>query len=459
MENISTIGRYRIESWLASGAMGDVYRAYDPVIDRPIAIKILRRELVRGGDFEAWIQRFRREAQTAGRQFHPNIVTILDFGEEAGAPFLAMEYIEGQNLANLLKETGRLGPGRGVPIILQVLEALGFAHTHGIIHRDIKPSNIMVQENGHVKVADFGIARIDSSEMTIVGDVLGTPAYMSPEQLWGAPIDQRADLFAVGVVLFETMTGVKPFRGKSITEIIAHMQTRGPEDILVHVPDAPPALKEVVARALAFNPEDRFSSAAEFSRVLNEARLMGGDLRPAANPGDQPVLSVPAAPKPAVPLEGPRPSAESLAEIEQDLASIIGPLARIAVLRAAKSSGGMEQLHLKLATYIDNEAERADFLRRGRERVNAVAVASAVSISLPLPQPGQPFEGLSISLAPDLLSRIEVSLTQFIGPIARVLVRRQLSKSASLIDFYSELANHIPDERDRAVFLKSRPSA
>jgi serine/threonine protein kinase len=415
--------------------------------------------LVRGSDFEAWVQRFRREAQTAGR-FHPNIVTILDFGEEAGEPFLVMEYIEGQSLGHLLKEAGPLEPGRGVPIILQVLEALGFAHTHGIIHRDIKPSNVMLLDNGHVKVADFGIARIDTSEMTIVGDVLGTPAYMSPEQLWGTPIDQRADLFAVGVVLFEILTGVKPFRGKSVTEIIAHMQTRGPEDILVHVPNAPPVLKEVIARALAFNPEDRFSSAAEFSRALIEARLIESGPKRVASPRDEPVLATTqAAAKPAAPLEGPPPSAESLAEIERDLTGIIGPLARIAVLRAAKSSGGLEQLHLKLATYIDNEAERANFLRRGRQRVNAVAAASGVPASALLRQPGQSFEGLSISLEPDLLSRIEASLTEFVGPIARVLVRQQLSKSASLIDLYSELASHISDEQDRAVFLKSRPSA
>jgi serine/threonine-protein kinase len=457
MENISTIGRYRIDNLLASGAMGDVYRAYDPVIDRPVAIKILRRELAGGGDFEAWIQRFRREAQTAGRRFHPNIVTILDFGDEAGTPFLAMEYIEGQDLGNLLKETGPLEPGRAVPIILQVLEALGFTHAHGIVHRDIKPSNIMVLDNWHVKVADFGIARIDTSEMTIVGDVLGTPAYMSPEQLWGAPVDRRADLFAVGVVLFEILTGVKPFRGKSVTEIIEHMQTRGPEDLLIHVPGAPPILKEVIARALAFNPEDRFSSAAEFTHALVEARLLDSDQRPSSDPGDQSLLAASPTPEPTQPLYGPTPTAERLAEIELDLTRIIGPIARIAVQRAVKSSGGMEQLHLRLATYIDNEAERAAFLRRGQERVNTAA--SSTPASLVPRQSDQRYTGLSISLAPDLLSQIEASLTHFVGPIARVLVRQQLSKSASLIDFYSELASYIPDERDRAKFLRSRPSA
>jgi hypothetical protein len=171
------------------------------------------------------------------------------------------------------------------------------------------------------------------------------------------------------------------------------------------------------------------------------------------------LAKAPAAPEPATRLEVPSPSAESLTEIERDLTRIIGPLARIAVLRATKSSDGMEQFYLKLAAYIDNEGERAEFLRRGRERINAVAAASGIPISPPPRQAGQPFEGLSISLAPDLLSRIEANLTQFVGPIARVLVRQQLSKSASLVDFYSELASYIPDERDRVVFLKSRPFA
>lgn len=458
MEKISTIGRYKIESWVASGAMGDVYRAHDPVIDRPVAIKILRRDLIRDGDFDAWLQRFRREAQTAGRRFHPNIVTILDFGEEGGTPYLTMEFIEGQSLDHLLKGSGRLEPARGVPIVLQMLDALGFAHAHGIIHRDVKPSNVMVLENGHVKVTDFGIARIDASEMTVVGDVLGTPAYMAPEQLWGAPIDQRADLFATGVVLFEVLTGVKPFRGKSVTDMISHMQTRGPEDILIHLPAAPPTLKEIVARALAFDPGQRFSTAAEFARALREVRLADVGPSPAFVRGDEGMSAPPPAAAPALPADEPSPTANVLAEIERDLASIIGPLARIAVLRVAKSSSGLEQLHLRLAAYIDSETERARFIARGRQRIRDVAISTGATGPGPARQ-ALSSEGLATTIAPDVLSRIEASLTQFIGPIARVLVRQQLSKSASLIDLYRDLATYIPDDRDRAAFLKSRPSA
>src|ERR1700720_1063078 len=248
--------------------MGEVYRAYDPLIDRMVAIKVVRPDLATGSGSDQWLQRFRREARAAGRRFHPNIIALLDFGEDHGMPFLAMEYFEGSSLDAFLKTSGPLHPSRGVAIITQVLSALGFAHQNGIIHRDVKPSNIMILNSGEVKVADFGIARIDASEFTIVGDLLGTPAYMAPEQFSGAPVDTRTDLFAAGVILFEMLTGVKPFRGKSITEIISFMETRGPEDIRALNPAVPEPLMRVIAKAVAFDPARRYAKAAEFSKAI-----------------------------------------------------------------------------------------------------------------------------------------------------------------------------------------------
>ena len=198
MNTVRSIGRYRIEALLGTGAMGEVYRAHDPAIDRLVAIKVVRPELVAGSGGEQLLERFRREARAAGRRFHPNIVAIWDFGDDNGTPFLVMELVEGQSLDQLIKSCGSLEPRRSVAIVTQVLSALGFAHASGIVHRDIKPSNIMVLPGDQVKVADFGIARIETSEFTIVGDLLGTPAYMAPEQLSGGPIDHRTDLFEQG---------------------------------------------------------------------------------------------------------------------------------------------------------------------------------------------------------------------------------------------------------------------
>src|SRR6201984_3295451 len=271
MNTVRSIGRYRIEALLGTGAMGEVYRAHDPAIDRLVAIKVVRPELVAGSGGAQLLERFRREAPAAGRRLHPNIVAIWDFGDDNGTPFLVMELVEGQSLDQVIKSSGPLAQDRSVAIITQMLSALGFAHASGIVHRDIKPSNIMVLPGDRVKVADFGIARLEASEFTIVGDLLGTPAYMAPEQFAGAPVDKRTDLFAAGVILFEMLTGVKPVRGNSITEIISFMETRGPEDIRALNPAVPDSLKCVITKSLAFESAQRYAEAGEFSKAISEA--------------------------------------------------------------------------------------------------------------------------------------------------------------------------------------------
>src|SRR6201987_4244264 len=298
MNTVRSIGRYRIEALLGTGAMGEVYRAHDPAIDRLVAIKVVRPELVAGSGGAQLLERFRREARAAGRRFHPNIVAIWDFGDDNGTPFLVMELVEGQSLDQLIKSSGPPPPVRSVSIITQVLSALGFAHTNGIVHRDIKPSNVMVLPGDQVKVADFGIARLEASEYTIVGDLLGTPAYMAPEQLSGGPIDHRTDLFATGVILFEMLTGVKPFRGKSITEIMSFMERRGPEDIRALNPAVPEALKPVIGQSVACDPARRYADAAAFSTAVADAipgRRGEPQLRGSARPEAQVQLTANAA--------------------------------------------------------------------------------------------------------------------------------------------------------------------
>src|ERR1700751_4196324 len=358
MNTVRSIGRYRIEALLGTGAMGEVYRAHDPAIDRLVAIKVVRPELVAGSGGAQLLERFRREARAAGRRFHPNIVAIWDFGDDNGTPFLVMELVEGQSLDQLIKSSGPPPPVRSVSIITQVLSALGFAHTNGIVHRDIKPSNVMVLPGDQVKVADFGIARLEASEYTIVGDLLGTPAYMAPEQLSGGPIDHRTDLFAAGIILFEMLTGVKPFRGKSITEIISLMEKRGPEDIRALNPAVPEALKPVIGKALAFDPAARYGAAAECSAALHEAMSTAGSTaepRPAAE---------------AAPLSPNHAELEPdlLREVERDLASFLGPLASIALKRALRQTRDVLELYELLGTQLNDPRDRNQFLARGRQR-------------------------------------------------------------------------------------------
>ena len=442
MNTVRSIGRYRIEALLGTGAMGEVYRAHDPAIDRLVAIKVVRPELVAGAGGEQLLERFRREARAAGRRFHPNIVAIWDFGDDNGTPFLVMELVEGQSLDQLIKSSGPLPQDRSVAIITQVLNALGFAHGNGIVHRDIKPSNIMVLPGDQVKVADFGIARLETSEFTIVGDLLGTPAYMAPEQLSGGPIDHRTDLFATGVILFEMLTGVKPFRGKSITEIISFMEKRGPEDIRALNPEVPEAMKHVIGKSVAFDPAQRYADAAAFSKAVAGAMpAPSGEPQPTANAAQTTSGEASFSP-------------ELLRETERDLATFIGPMASIAVKRAARNVSDLLELYELLARQVADPKDRAEFLARGRQR-------AALGLRRPRPPPpsAKTNERSSVSPAkspnPASIVAIESDLTRYIGPIARILVKRELGKFESLAKLCLVLATHIPDERERRAFLNA----
>jgi serine/threonine protein kinase len=461
MNPVRAIGRYRIQNLLGTGAMGEVYRAHDPAIDRQVAIKVLRPELIAGSGSEQLLERFRREARAAGRRFHPNIVAIWDFGEDNGMPFLVMELVDGRSLDEIIKASGRLEPSRAIGIMTQVLSALGFAHDSGIIHRDVKPSNIMVLETGHVKVADFGIARIDASEFTIVGDLLGTPAYMAPEQLTGGTVDHRTDLFSAGVILFEMLTGVKPFRGKSITEIMLLIEKRGPEDVWQLNPAVPDTLKRVIAKSVAFEPADRFRNAAEFSTALIEAEaLVSAEPKVAGAPKPAPVVSTAerrASPGATQDLtdDAPLPS-ELLREIERDLATFIGPLASIAVKRALRKTKDVLTLYEILGKQVTNERDRTGFLARGRQRV-AARLDRVRPASTPKPQDATEPRAARPAVAPipaGILA-LEADLTRYIGPVARILVRRELEKFESLAKLCVVLAAHIPDERERKAFLNA----
>jgi hypothetical protein len=472
----TTIGRYQVKRWLASGAMGEVYEAYDPIIDRPVAIKMLRRELVERGDSTGWLERFRHEARAAGRRMHPNIVMVLDFGDQDGAPYLAMEYIAGENVDTALKRNGPFDEARAASIATQVLGALEFAHAEGVIHRDIKPSNILLPKSGPIKVADFGIAHLEQSDLTIDGDVLGTPSYMAPEQLLGGQVDHRADLYATGLLFFEMLTGEKAFQNRQIFDLVRTMREREPADIWAKHPEVSLALVAVVNRALAFDPTDRYPTAAEFADAIRE--LDPPAARKVQPQADATVVVPPPAPRPPAPPTTPPTTtppaqtlpptgqtqpgltasfaAETLAAVEHDLSMFIGPLARIAVRRAAVNCSDIGVLYRELAKLINNETDRASFVAKSRERARAVPGATPTHPPAQGPVASPQRDSSQATFPPDVLSRIEAGLAEHIGPIARVLVRQHLSRSSSVIDLCRELALFIPDERARASFLRSQ---
>ncbi len=264
MSDPQKLGKYEIRHQLGRGAMGIVYEGYDPFIQRTVALKTIRKELLDQDQAMEMLARFQREAQAGGRLNHPNIVAIYDYGEDQETAYIAMEYIKGKELKELFAENTRFALPTIVGIMSQLLLALNYSHQHGVVHRDIKPANIIVMEDGQVKIADFGIARLESSNLTQTGLVLGTPNYMSPEQFMGQHVDGRSDLFSAGVVLYQLLTGEKPFVGESTTTImyqVLNNTPNAPSQLNVQIPAA---FDGVVRKALAKRPEDRFPSGQEF---------------------------------------------------------------------------------------------------------------------------------------------------------------------------------------------------
>jgi eukaryotic-like serine/threonine-protein kinase len=273
---LSKLGRYEVLSELGKGAMGVVYLARDPVIGRMVAIKTIRASSMGDDDSESteFRERFVREAQTAGILSHPNIVTIHDIGEdpETHISFIAMEYIEGKTLKGLLVEKAPFTWDQTADMIGQVAEAMDYAHRKGIIHRDIKPANIIVTADQKVKITDFGIARIASSNLTTTGQFLGTPNYMSPEQVSGSPVDGRSDIFSLGVMLYELLTRRKPFSGENLTAISYKIVHEDFTPLAEMSSDVPPEFNPIVARAMAKDPWNRYQRGKDFALALQQLR-------------------------------------------------------------------------------------------------------------------------------------------------------------------------------------------
>ncbi|MGE5172077.1 MAG: serine/threonine-protein kinase [Rudaea sp.] len=267
---IERLGKYEVRRELARGAMGVVYEAYDPLIKRRVALKTIRPDQLEGERTADMVARFRREAQAAGRLNHPNIVAIYEFDEDAGTSFIAMEFVEGRELKACFAAEERFTMQDIAKIMTQILDALDYSHRQGVVHRDIKPANIFLQADGTVKVADFGIAHIESSNLTQVGTVVGTPNYMSPEQIMGLPVDGRSDLFSAGVILYQFLTGERPFAGSATTTMQKVLKEEPLAPSLLNV-QLPPAIDTVMRKALAKRADDRYQTAHEFSLALAAA--------------------------------------------------------------------------------------------------------------------------------------------------------------------------------------------
>jgi eukaryotic-like serine/threonine-protein kinase len=472
------IGRYQILDIVGSGAMGIVYKAHDPAIGRDVAIKVVRIDADSAQERAASIDRFRLEVQAAGRCSHSAIVGVYDFLDQSGDPAIVMELVDGASLYRTIRDPARGAASLLPGILLQVLEGLGYAHGQGIIHRDIKPANILVTSSGQVKIADFGVARLAGANATLGGAMLGTPSYMAPEQLIDDRIDHRADLFAVGAILYEMLAGKSPFAGRTVPETILRLSGPSAADMAPVVAAGGQRFVAVLQQALAKDRERRFQTADAFSAALQTA---SSGLK-AASIEDDPGATVVMVSRQAKPAAF---DPSLLQRVELHLARFVGPIARMMVTQAALGASNPSDLYASLARELRDAADRSLFLRlvgggrvepslggRGRPG-QTIAPRTLGPETMPprtVPPQTAPLETIPPqtmpsqwappqtipprtfgpgSIPPAATAAAQAALVQYVGPIARVLVRDATAQATSRRDFIDRLCAQVtkPDER------------
>ena len=476
MAHPERLGKYRVTGTLGEGAMGIVYKGFDPDIRREVAIKTMRVAAeADAGQGVSSADRFRNEAQAAGRLQHPGIVAVYDFGRDAGVDYIAMEYVRGNTLSRYItqavSEQLDINDDDVASIIGQLLEALDHAHAQGVWHRDIKPSNLIITPSGKVKVTDFGIARIENADLTQAASLIGTPAYMAPERFQGLPMDRRVDLYATGVVLYQMLTGRVPFSGPP--ETIMYKAVHEP----LVLPSRLPGLQrlqpydDLLTRALAKRAEDRFANAVQFMDALEAAmgRLHPDSISNATITALMPQAMVaPAdlATHSSLPVGF---SADDLAQAAARLGRHVGPMAQVMVKRVARGCPDLPTLYARLAEQVTDANARLAFeqesamLATGTGRPAATGTGTGSRLPSPTSthtgrHPTQPApaststSGSAAGLAPPSAALVEAAqrlLAHHIGPIAALVVKKALAAAPQREAFFQRLAQSVDDPAAR----------
>lgn len=470
------IAKYNIEKVLGKGAMGVVYKGLDAQIERHVAVKVLHTHLLEGDLGDDLTVRFQQEAKAAARCLHPNIVSVFDFGFYDERPYIAMEYVDGIELKAQLQSDSRYSLAVAADITIQILQALEHAHGKGIVHRDIKPANIILLEDGSVKVSDFGVARLDTSDLTSTGFMVGTPNYMSPEGLQGLQVDQRSDLYSVGVLFFELLTQQRPVRGLTLNETIDSLDVHGHLSV-----QNINSIKPILRKALQPLAETRFQTASDFIkklRAIDDMELTDAKTSFYISPSAKTIVASAAASTKHSKLETSSGdwNDDILGSLEQTLAKYVGPMAHYLVKKSSKKSQSMEGLSQILAQHIPTEQERQEFIQNltssgiykthtnndttsaGNTTSGAKTSASLIfglddntgNLATPTPTPVQ---NPKIISANDI-KKVAEALVFYIGPLASRLAKRDAKKSTTLEDFHLRAAGNIPNKAEQQEFLK-----
>jgi serine/threonine-protein kinase len=459
------LGKYRIVSVLGEGAMGIVFKGFDPGIQRTVALKTMRRDLaLADGSGASAHQRFQVEARAAGRLSHPGIVAVYDFGDEGDLSYIAMEFIEGSSLSRYNAKGKVFSDDDIVCVMAQLLDALDHSHSHGVWHRDIKPANVLLTHEGGVKVADFGVARIEHNDLTVAGSVIGTPGYMAPEQFLGEEIDSRVDIYASGVLLYQLLVGRPPFTGN--TESLLYRVVHEPPVLPSLTPGYArgPEFDDVVATALAKDRRNRYASPAAFKQALVAA--FGRPVAPRVSatalfaPTDVPTEVVPTSPTRTSSAQPPTHwDPAVLHQVEVKLAKHVGPMAAVLVRRSARACHDLVTLYERLAEQVTSGEARKAFLAEAHYLKTHPSQGSAGS---PSGFGGaSAFGGLSgfggltgtsMGVIPDsLIASCAKILAQHLGPIAPVVARRSAAKAPSRAAYFDTLEAAVSDPTQRKV--------
>ena len=448
------IGKYIIQSVLGKGAMGVVYKGVDPVIERTVAIKTVRKDLVDPDIAEHLMARFKNEAKAAGRLLHPNIVSVYEYGEDDANAFIAMEYVEGTGLREYLNRKATFEFGQIVAIMTQLLLALDFAHERGVIHRDIKPANLILTPGGVLKVADFGIARIDTSNLTSVGMVMGTPSYMSPEQCQGHAVDHRSDLFSAGVVFYELLTGEKPFGGSM--ETIGYKICNDEPRLASSVSQLSfaPAVDSILSAALAKKPEARFQNARAFSRALRQASTPQTAVPKTTEGLDATQINITSVKLNAV--AAPAWDDTVLRTVERQLAHYVGPMAKVMVRKAAVQTANIVELYAMLSSSIADPEGRRRFVD-GAARTTSTGSQDSQAMHQTSPsQIRSQSTGARVAATPLDQTFVDTTTTRlatYLGPIAQVVARKAAQQTNNQEEFVQMVAGHLGTQ-ERGTFLR-----